>query len=402
MTNEEILLGLPGYQITGVTIQGGEVRISVVYTGPKCCPHCQSERQRSKGWYRRSVRHQNLGLRHSRLELAARKWQCLDCGRQFQQCLPGILPGQHATEPFREAVFRQHLDGINRSRIGKRERIGAATVERHFRHGLKRHFWEKYSLRCPAILGIDEHFFTRRKGFATTLCDLKNHTVYDVVLGRSDAALEAYFQRLQGKDQVRIVCMDLSSTYRGVVKKHFPQARIVADRFHVIRLINHHFLGCWRDLDPIASKNRGLLSLMRRHHRNRKPEQKTKLQAYLHAHPALDPIYRFKQHLCYLLLKKHRTRQQCLPLVSRLLSAVDQLRQAPLPQLVQLGETLGSWKEEIATMWRFTRNNGITEGFHTKMEVLQRQVYGFRNFSNYRLRVRIMCSSGRRGQWCPH
>ncbi|HEX6804742.1 MAG TPA: transposase, partial [Terriglobales bacterium] len=36
--------------------------------------------------------------------------------------------------------------------------------------------------------------------------------------------------------------------------------------------------------------------------------------------------------------------------------------------------------------------NGITEGFHTKMEVLQRQAYGFRNFQNYRLRVRVMCS----------
>jgi transposase len=47
---------------------------------------------------------------------------------------------------------------------------------------------------------------------------------------------------------------------------------------------------------------------------------------------------------------------------------------------------------EIAMMWRFTRNNGITEGFHTKMELLQRQAYGFRNFHNYRLRVRIMCS----------
>jgi hypothetical protein len=61
-------------------------------------------------------------------------------------------------------------------------------------------------------------------------------------------------------------------------------------------------------------------------------------------------------------------------------------------QLVQLGQTLHSWSVEIAMMWRFTRNNGITEGFHTKMEVLQRQAYGFRNFSNYRLRVKIMCS----------
>ncbi len=53
--------------------------------------------------------------------------------------------------------------------------------------------------------------------------------------------------------------------------------------------------------------------------------------------------------------------------------------------------TLADWSAEIATMWRFTRNNGITEGFHTKMEVLQRQAYGFRNFQNYRLRVRVMC-----------
>ena len=40
-------------------------------------------------------------------------------------------------------------------------------------------------------MGIDEHFFTRRKGYATTLCDLRNHKVYDVVLGRSELSLEA-------------------------------------------------------------------------------------------------------------------------------------------------------------------------------------------------------------------
>ncbi|MCL4402520.1 MAG: transposase, partial [Acidobacteria bacterium] len=57
-------------------------------------------------------------------------------------------------------------------------------------------------------------------------------------------------------------------------------------------------------------------------------------------------------------------------LVPRFLKAIHQLRQAGLAQLVQLGETLQSWSLEIATMWRFTRNNGITEGFHTKMEPL--------------------------------
>jgi len=52
---------------------------------------------------------------------------------------------------------------------------------------------------------------------------------------------------------------------------------------------------------------------------------------------------------------------------------------------------LYAWREEIARMWRFTRNNGITEGFHNKMETISRQAYGFSNFDNYRQRVQILC-----------
>jgi hypothetical protein len=35
--------------------------------------------------------------------------------------------------------------------------------------------------------------------------------------------------------------------YLSPVHKYSPNARTVADRFHVIRLINQHFLACWRD-----------------------------------------------------------------------------------------------------------------------------------------------------------
>jgi hypothetical protein len=55
----------------------------------------------------------------------------------------------------------------------------------------------------------------------------------------------------------------------------------MGDRFHVIRIINHHFLNCWREINPIASKNRGLLSLIRRRRHNLRTEQQLKLTAYL-------------------------------------------------------------------------------------------------------------------------
>ncbi len=391
MTRSEILLGLPDFQITDIQREGGALRIRARYVGPRCCAHCGETRLRNKGWEHRRVRHEDWGMRHSFLEVEVPKSQCLSCGRHSRQPLPGILPYQRASEAFQKSVFQQHLDGINRSRLGRREGIGAATVERYFRRGLRRQFKEWHPPRCPTLLGIDEHFFTRRAGYATTLCDLRHHKVYDVVMGRSEASLEAYLARLEGKDQVRVVCMDLAPAYRALVRKHFPNARIVADRFHVIRIINHHFLACWKDLDRAGSKDRGLLSLMRRHRHKLNPEQQARLAAYLSRFPVLELIYRFKQRLCYLLLKKHRTRRQCEPLARRFLRAVYQLRQTGLPQLVQLGQTLHAWRDEIGAMWRFTRNNGITEGFHNKMELINRQAYGFRNFQNYRMRVKVLC-----------
>jgi len=338
------------------------------------------------------VRHENLGMRACVLEMEARKLQCRECQRHVRQRFPGIQPCQRSSEAYQKMIYRHHLDGTNRSRLGKREGIGAATVERYFRRGLERQFHQVHAANCPQVLGIDEHFFTRRKGFATTLCDLKNHKIYDVVLGRSELSLETYFQGLPGKEQVKVVCMDLATHYRSLVRKHFPKAKIVADRFHVIRLVNQHYLSCWRDLDPVASKSRGLLSLMRRHRHNLKPEQRVRLQAYLNGYPALDPIYRFKQRLCYLLLKKHKNRKQCEKLIPRFLRALSDLDQSGFASLVQLGSTLRNWSEQIVAMWRFTKNNGITEGFHNKMETISRQAFGFRNFENYRLRVKVLCS----------
>jgi transposase len=392
LIRSEAVLGLPGYQIISIEEQAGKVRIRVRYGGAVTCPKCGGSKLRVKARRVRRPRHESWGTRQTELEVEVKKRYCGQCRKYFWDRLPGIMARRRATEPFRRSIFVKHWDGISRRRLGQREGIGSATVERWFQDYLRRKAAERSKAPCPRVLGIDEHFFTRRRGYATTLCDLKGRKVFDVVLGRSEAALESYLEKLEGKHLVQVVCMDLSSTYRALVRKHFPQARIVADRFHVIRLINQHFLTSWRQLDPAGSRNRGLLSLMRRHRHHLRPEQKVRLREYLQGHPILKIIYGFKQHLCYLMLKKHKTRKQCARLIPRFLNAVEQLKQAELPALVQLGDTLHGWAAEIATMWRFTRNNGITEGFHTKMEVLQRQAYGFRNFQNYRLRVKVMCS----------
>ena len=59
---------------------------------------------------------------------------------------------------------------------------------------------------------------------------------------------------------------------------------------------------------------------------------------------------------------------------------IDRLAASGFEPLVTLANTLRSWAEPIACMWNFTKNNGITEGFHRKIKPIQRRASGFRSF----------------------
>ena len=385
------ILGIEGFELED--IHGlNPIVFKVRYLVARICIRCQGNELRLKDTFYRLIRHESFGVRRAYLYLRTHKYLCKTCGKYFNDRFPGILPYRRTTQAFRKEVFQNHYDGVCQKTLSDRLLIGQASVERFYRDCLSLKISELKNNPCPRVLGIDEHFFTRKDGYATTLCDLGKHRIYDVVLGRSEKSLEGYLVNLPDRDKVRVVLMDLSETYRTICKRYFPKARIVADRFHVIRLVNHHFLKTWQILDPEGRKNRGLLSLMRRHENKLDFSQKQKLFKYFESIPALKIIWEFKQRLCQLLLIKHQTRRECKKLIPFYLKYVRELKESSFEALRTLGKTLESWSKEIVCMWRFTKSNGITEGFHNKMEVISRRAYGFRNFENYRLRVRALCS----------
>jgi len=237
------------------------------------------------------------------------------------------------------------------------------------------------------------HSITLHKGqrFATTFCDLKNHRVFDISPGRSEPELASYLQRLRGRDKVRVVCIDLSNSYRSMIRRWFPRAAIVADRFHAIRLVGLHLLRLARQLCPTLGWNRSWLGLLRSRADRLDPVQRQRLERLFAQQPALQGIYELKERLCALLRLKKQSKAACLRHIPELLGIIQTLRSSGLEAAATLGKSLSEWTEEIVRMWRFTRNNGITEGFHRKMKLIQRRAYGFRSFSNYRLRVIAQC-----------
>jgi transposase len=387
MSCTDSILGIEGLEVQRVD-RGPIIH---VWAKPKRrldCIYCLQSPVRIKATHDRTLKHTRQGNQLMVLHVRVPKYHCLNCDRYFRHPIQGIRPRHRATECFRLEVFEAHDGGVSQRKLSVTHQIGSATVERWYQYHVKKRVSELSGRSCPLILGIDEHFFSRKQGYATTLVDLRNHKVFDVVLGRSEPSLRRYLTRLQGRERVQFVVMDLSETYRQIVQKYFPNAKIISDRFHVVRLVNHHFLKLWQQQDPVGRKNRGLLSLMRRHRWRLSEEQKINLGKYLDQYPILRSLYFAKQQLNTLLLVKHVRAKHAKKKLIKLTQLISQFAQSPAKTLA---ETLQSWLEPIVRMWRFSKSNGITEGFHTKMEMMSRRAFGFRNFENYRLRVLAHC-----------
>ncbi|VEB31295.1 transposase-like protein [Legionella pneumophila] len=134
-----------------------------------------------------------------------------------------------------------------------------------------------------------------------------------------------------------------------------------------------------------------ILALLRTRPDNLSADKKTKRDAFLTQNPAIDAIYQFQQQLHSLLMKRALTQKACCKVIPTFLDMLTELKQSAFKALASLGKTLSIWKDEVARMWRFSKSNGITEGFHRKMKLIQRRAYGFRNFENYRVRVKVFC-----------
>lgn len=387
MSHAVTIIGIPGLQVERVKRSRGIEVWARPYRRPPC-QHCHGHDVRIKATHRRTVKHTRQGNQVMTLHLRVPKYHCRGCRRYFRHPFAGILPRYRASEAYRLEVFEAHHGGVTLRNVSRTHQISAATVERWYQHRLGLRQSETGHRSCPRVLGIDEHFFTRKQGYATTFVDLRKHTVFDVRLGRSEPSLRRYLQGLEGRGNVQVVVMDLSETYRAIAQRYFPNATIVADRFHVVRLINQHFLKVWQQVHPQGRRNRGLLSLMRRHQWHLRDEQHANLMTYLADYPVLQALYTAKQTLVRFMLLKTLTARRARAKLPRYLELLEQLYDSPLRSLAK---TLTSWMAPIIAMWRFTKTNGITEGFHNKMEMISRRAFGFRNFENYRLRVLTHC-----------
>jgi transposase len=216
--------------------------------------------------------------------------------------------------------------------------------------------------------------------------DQKNHRLLEVVEGRTGGELEAALDGIKGRENVRVVAIDMCDPYRSFAKRFFPNARIVADKFHVLRLltpaINRHRKAITGDRRTLPVRR-----LLLRNGRDLEPTQRWALRTWLAEHPALRELYEAKEALSS--FYRVRSFQQA----SRMLTAfTDRLALSAVPELQTFRGTLLRWRHQVLAYFCTRATNGMTEGFNGKAKLVKRRAYGYRSFRNYRLRLLNACA----------
>jgi transposase len=248
---------------------------------------------------------------------------------------------------------------------------------------------ERMGIPWPRILGVDEHRFKRGKtGFAefvTVLTDVGRKRIFDLAETKNTQELVRQLDHIPGRERVEIVTLDLSRGYRSFVQNLFPQARLVADKFHVLRLITPAII---RERKNIHG-HRQELRIRRQLLRSREKLdyfERSDLDHYLKQHPKLDELYRYKERLHQLYRTKGYNRARWA-----LDGLLEQMRTSQLEEIQRLRRTLTQWKEEVLEYFRARYTNAFTEAMNSIAKLVQRRGCGYRNFENYRLRTLSAC-----------
>ena len=266
-------------------------------------PHCGSGKLYAHGYYHRNASAIGRDGERKRLRIKMKRYKCRCCGKSFTQSCDriGIGKWQRRNARLNDMLSRECANGVSNKAIGMKYRISTSTVERPLHKNHAALLSEQLQYSCPHVMGIGEHSIHRgrTKGhqFAVTLADLRHHRVYEVFEGKNSKVLEANLRRLKGREEVKVICMDLSSPFRSIVQRLFPRAKIVADRFHVIRLIIDTFHEFCKAADPEIKWKKGITCALRTKGANLRPAQRLLLEKEFNRHPAIQTAYDFKEEL---------------------------------------------------------------------------------------------------------
>jgi transposase len=392
------LLGLPGMKVTRFAIeQQGEEEYLHLFCEHQydvaICPRCGKAMAGGYDHKDRCVRHLDIWGMRTLVHFPQRRFDCEVCGKPFTETLQWIDPKRRQTRTYEEHIY-QRAQKTPRKHVALQEGLNESTVLDIFKK------WAKEATRQPRrrgvrVLGMDEISLRKRhKQYALVLSDLERRAVIDVLPNRQKDTLEKWLDDLTEEERraIKVVSIDMWKPYRQAVCKKLPHAEIVADRFHVMKQLNHQLDLLRRALqkkaaDALYQVLKGNRWLLLRNRSELKPEEEAKLRVILDTSDELRNIYLLKEEfrtICDKINDKARAERFLQAWMWKAMATGSRY-------LIRFVKTLRNWWHEFLNYFDDRVTQGFVEGINRAIRGIINRAFGFRNFDNFRLQVLVEC-----------
>ena len=238
------ILGVPGYRVYQHKFDEAAQTVTC-WVRPAaaapyyCCPGCGISTPATVGNpTERQVRDLPWGPWTVWLVVEIRTVACRRCGRHRER-LPFLAGKARCTARLEAAVARDCRDAPVR-RVAARWGLAAETVRLLDQRTLQR--WAAGRRRVPLRqLGVDEIFLGKAVKFLTVVSNLATREPLWMGTERKRETLDRFFAEAlppRLRRAVKAVCVDMWEPFRLSLKAHLPRARLVYDKFHVLKHAN--------------------------------------------------------------------------------------------------------------------------------------------------------------------
>ena len=382
--------GLRGHVYDATEYAGGGVSFRFRLQPDRLrCAVCGSRTVTLKGKVERRFRSLPIGKKPTWLQVAIPRVGCRDCGGVRQVHLPFAEPRVSYTRAFERYVLElcRHMTMLAVARhLGVSWDVVKEIQKRHLRRRFKRP-----RLRGLVEVAIDEVYLGKRHRFITLVLDLRTGAVVYVGKGKGADALAGFWRRLRrSRSRIQAVAMDMSQAYIHAVSQHLPEATIVFDHFHVIKLVNEKLSDLRREVQREAEEKlhkdvlKGMrwLLLKNPEHLDERRNERQRLAEALHLNQPLATAYYLKEDL-----RQVWTQPTKEAATAFLKDWIARASASGIRILIKLANTIGAHRHGILAWYDYRISTGHLEGTNNKIRTMQRQAYGFRDQEFFILKV---------------
>lgn len=378
------------------------------------CPYCKNT-VKVNSYYDRKLTHSTFSNRICYIIYEQRRYLCKTCGTSFNE--KNLFSASRETLTYETKInILKDLKHPEETYTSVANRYNTSTNK------VIRIFDKHVDIprkKLPAVLSLDEHYFPASDHSAKYCCllmDFVTGEIIDVLPDRKKAFLIQYLSTIKHDtfefttntselDNVKLISIDMYENFRDIARTYFPNAKVCADSFHVLKHLTDDFrkvrIRCQNSTENPTLKY--LLIKFRRafDHKyqdflDNEPRYNKKLGQYINyrgirdilfdSFPILKVAFDLKEY--YINLNAQVTLKTA-PV--RIDEAISIFGNCGIAEYEEFHFLLVNWREEIINSFTIVEGKRINNSYmESKNRLVSRLIYnanGFKNFKRTRNRI---------------